>query len=73
MSRQIKVTVSDAVHAGLRRVAMEDAATVGGEPAVKSVVAKAITRYLHSRGVPKVALIMTDAEYHGDDTERRKT
>ena len=66
MSRQIKVTVSDAIYAGLQRVAMQDASTLGGEPAVKPVVAKAITRYLHSRGVPKLALTMTDAEYHDD-------
>lgn len=63
MSRQIKVTVSDAMHAALNQVAMEDGTTRGGGPAVQPVIVKAITRYLHSRGVPKTALAMTDAEY----------
>lgn len=66
MSRQIKVTVSEAMHAALLQIAAEDGETQSGEPPVQPVMRKAITRYLHSRGVPKVALTMTDAEYNGD-------
>jgi len=52
MSRQIRLTISDAYVAGLEEIAIEDGQTTGTKVDISPVIRTAIRKYLNRRGLP---------------------
>ena len=51
MSKQIRLTISDAYVEGLERIAVEDGQTTGTKVDITPVVRMAIRKYLNRRGL----------------------
>ena len=62
MSRQIKVTFSDAVFAAIERQAVHDG-QMGGGNGPQTVVRKAVRYWLNKMGCSATELDISDAEY----------
>ena len=63
MSRQIRLTISDAYVAGLEEIAIEDGQTTGTKVDISPVIRTAIRKYLNRRGLPNDKIDRQDEKW----------